>query len=295
MNKEINWMKFRPVYFTISLFVILIGVFSILKYGFTLGVEFTGGTTVEYRFEHDVSSEELSNQLGSGGIEVSAIQKVSDNDLLIKLGELDSEKESKLKEIATQVGGEKSELLRYEKVGPSLSAELVKKTLYALIFASVAILCWIAYQFKNIKFGVSATVATLHDAFVVIGIYTLLGHFFKAEIDFLFVTALLTILSFSVHDTIIVYDRIREIRKKHGGSIYEVSNRAVSETMRRSIFNSLTIIIMLTALVVLGGSSIRFFAAALLIGTISGTYSSPFVAVPVLVTWEQLLKRRKKA
>jgi preprotein translocase subunit SecF len=124
-----------------------------------------------------------------------------------------------------------------------------------------------------------------------LGLFALFGHVFNAQIDFLFITALLTILSFSVHDTIVVYDRIREIRKKHGGSVAEVANRAISETMRRSVFNSLAVAIMLAALVVLGGPSTRWFAVALLVGTISGTYSSPFVAVPLLVL---LSKKRKK-
>jgi preprotein translocase subunit SecF len=127
-----------------------------------------------------------------------------------------------------------------------------------------------------------------------LGIYSILGHFYGAEIDFLFVTAMLTVLSFSVHDTIVVYDRLREQKKKVGGDLIDLANRALSQTMVRSLNNSFTIIFMLVALILLGGETVKWFSVALLIGTISGTYSSPFVAVPILVTWDEIQKRIKK-
>jgi len=127
-----------------------------------------------------------------------------------------------------------------------------------------------------------------HDSFILIGSYSILGHFFGAEVDFLFVTALLTTLSFSVHDTIVVFDRIREIGKGDREATPDVANRALTETMVRSLNNSFTIIFMLMALLLLGGTTIKWFAVALLVGTILGTYSSPFVAVPLLVTWDTL-------
>jgi len=127
-----------------------------------------------------------------------------------------------------------------------------------------------------------------------IGSFAIWGHFFKAEIDFLFVTALLTTLSFSVHDTIVVYDRIRESQKRYGGEIEDLANKALSETMVRSLNNSFTIMFMLIALVLMGGTTTVWFATALLIGTVLGTYSSPFVAVPLLVTWSKIEKRIKK-
>ena len=242
----IDWMRYRVIYFAISAVVIGVGVFSLFKWGLSLGIDFTGGTILEYR-------------LPDGGTKI------------IKGSLIDQTKREEIKE----------EIVRFENVGPAIGPELIKKTLYALIISAVAILLWIAYQFKSIKFGISATLATLHDSFVLLGSFALLGHFFGAEVDFLFVTAMLTILSFSVHDTIVVYDRIRESQKKFGGNLYDLANKAISETMVRSLNNSFTIIFMLVALVLLGGETIRWFAVALLIGTISGTYSSPFVAVSV--------------
>jgi preprotein translocase subunit SecF len=135
----------------------------------------------------------------------------------------------------------------------------------------------------------------LHDSLVTIGLYSVFGHFFGAEVDLLFVTALLTILSFSVHDTIIVYDRIRESKKNLNDDLYVLANKATSETMVRSLNNTFVVVFMMIALLLLGGSTIKWFVATLLVGTISGAYSSPFVAVSILVTWDELQKKFKKS
>lgn len=266
----INWMRYRFIYFTISGIVIAAGVFSLFKWGLNLGIDFTGGIVTEY-------------QLPNGEIKNEKYAVKSDEEI------------SKIREDIKNLGAKE---LRFEVVGPSIGPELIKKTLYALSISAGLILLWVAIQFKSIKFGISATLATLHDSLILIGGFSLLGHFFNVEIDFLFVTAVLTILSFSVHDTIVVYDRIREKSKKYdpafGSDVTKIANSALTETMVRSLNNSFTIIFMLLALVLMGGDSVKWFAVALLIGTISGTYSSPFVAVPILVTWEELEKKFKK-
>lgn len=264
----IDWMKYRWLYLLISGTVIIIGVFGLIKWGLRLGIDFKGGSIVEYR---------LPNGQTRTFEEISIDQKRKDE---IK------------KNLEKEVGGTVTEI-RFENVGPTIGPELVKKTIYALAIAASAILLWIAYQFKNLKFGISATIATIHDSLVLLGSFSLLGHFFGAEIDFLFVTAMLTVLSFSVHDTIVVYDRIRESQRKFEGDLYSLANKALSETMVRSLNNSFTIIFMLSALMLLGGESIKWFSVALLIGTVSGTYSSPFVAVPILVTWDELQNKLK--
>ena len=181
--------------------------------------------------------------------------------------------------------------LQFETLGPLLGRELLKKTLYALILSAVALLIFIGTRFKDMSFGLSAILAMLHDTIILLGSFSLLGHFFGAEIDALFVTALLTTLSSSTHDTVVTFDRIREL-KLHQQRLdwVELANRAVSEVLVRSINNSMTIIFMLCALVVLGASSTRWFATALLIGVISGTYSSVGVAIPLML----LSKKKKK-
>lgn len=263
-------MKYKIVYFVVSLILLSIGIFSLFKWGLNLGNDFTGGVIAEYRLP---SNETKLEKYGTKSEE--EIDKIRQN-------------------IKSQNGTE----LRFEVVGPSIGPELIKKTFYALGISALLILLWVAVQFKNIKFGVSAILAMIHDSLILLGSFSLLGHFANVEIDFLFVTAVLTILSFSVHDTIVVYDRIREKQRKYdpslGSDIEKIANSALTETMVRSLNNSFTIIFMLLALILMGGESIRWFAVALLIGTISGTYSSPFVAVPILVTWEKLQNKFKK-
>jgi preprotein translocase subunit SecF len=289
-----NWMKYRLLYFLISGVVIGAGVFGLISWGLPLGVDFKGGATIEYKFEKDVSSESSTQKIESTGIEVASVQKASGGSYIFKLGSISQEERQNVRQALEAVSGGGVEELRFENVGPSIGPELIKKTFYALAIAAGGILIWVSLQFKSLKFGVSAILAMLHDSLVLLGSFALLGHFFGAEIDFLFVTAALTILSFSVHDTIVVYDRIRESQKRIGGSLYDLANSAITQTMVRSLNNSFTIIFMLVALVLLGGTTIKWFAIALLIGTISGTYSSPFVAVPLLVTWDELLKNSRK-
>jgi len=234
-----NWMKYRHLYAFISGTVIIVGIYSLITWGFNLGIDFKGGALVEYKIEKEISTEEATNKLEEKGVEVTSIQKIGSDSYLFRLESIDSQKREDVKSILTEVGGGIEEL-RFENVGPSIGPELVRKTIYALGLAAIAILIWVTIQFKSFKFGVSAILAMFHDSLVLLGTFSLLGHFFGAEIDFLFVTAMLTILSFSVHDTIVVYDRIRESQKKLGGSLYDLANKATTETMVRSLNNSFT-------------------------------------------------------
>ena len=289
----INWMKYRWLYLLISGTVILSGVFSMLKWGLQIGVEFKGGTLIEYALSKDVDTTKLGNEIKTSGIELVSIQKTQKNSYLIKLGQVNSAQRNLIKTEIEKLGVTASEL-RFETIGPTVGQELIIKTIYGLLLAASGILIWVAIQFKSFKFGLSAVIAMFHDSLVVIGMYSIFGHFFGAEVDLLFVTALLTILSFSVHDTIIVYDRIRESKKGYFGDLYDLANRATSETMVRSLNNTFVVVFMMVALLLLGGETIRWFVATLLVGTISGAYSSPFVAVPILVTWDELQKKFKK-
>ncbi len=269
-NTFIAWMRYKAIYFVISGILLSVATFSLLKWGLKLGIDFTGGVVVEYQLE---SGEVISQKYG------------------IKSDE-------EIAKIREDIKNKNAKELRFETVGPSIGPELVKKTFIALSISAGLILVWVAIQFKNIKFGFSAILAMIHDSLIILGSFSLLGHFLDVEIDFLFVTAILTVLSFSVHDTIVVYDRIREKQRKYdpslGSDIEKIANSAITETMVRSLNNSFTIIFMLLSLVLLGGETIRWFALALLIGTVSGTYSSPFVAVPLLVVWDKFSSKLKK-
>jgi len=297
-----DWMRYKLIYFVVSLAMIGAGIYGLIFWGLPPGVDFSGGTIIEYKFEKDISTEEFTKELENEGVSVSAIQSTGPQTYLLKLPPVDEEQKLKIASVSSRIVMEEDqamatpsaevgdttqvEELRFETVGPSVGPELVKKTIYAIVIAAGAIMLWVAYQFKSIKFGASAILAMFHDSFILVGSYAVLGHFMDAEVDFLFVTALLTTLSFSVHDTIVVYDRIRESQKTYSDSMYELANKAITETMVRSLNNSFTIMFMLAALMLLGGTTIKWFAVALFIGTVLGTYSSPFVAVPLLVTWD---------
>ncbi len=172
-------------------------------------------------------------------------------------------------------------------VGPIISNELITQTIELILLGSLGILIWVGIRFGSVKFGATALVALLHDVIVVVGIFAILGTLFRVQIDALFVTAMLTVIGFSVHDTIVVYDRIRENKTRHAGEPFDqIVNHSILQTFGRSINTSLTVVITLTALLLFAGASIHYFVLALLIGIISGTYSSIFNASPLLVVWQ---------
>jgi len=278
-------MRYWWLYFAISAIVIIPGIYSLVVWGLKPSIDFTGGSTIVW---HTLIEESALRDIAkSNNITIRELSNLNDTyTLTTNPLTKDAYQQFKAKVIDAKE-------LTYDTVGPSLGAELIQKTFAAVALAATLILLYIAYRFKSLKFGVSAILAMLHDSLVLLGIFSLLGHFRGVEVDTLFVTAVLTILSFSVHDTIVVYDRIRELKKKHGYLDFdEIINRAVVETMGRSINNSLTIIFMLLAMYLMGGETTHWFIFALLIGTISGTYSSTFTAAPLLILWDKFSKKR---
>jgi preprotein translocase subunit SecF len=284
--KILQPMKYWWLYFLISLAVIIPGTYSLIRYGLKPSIDFTGGSTIVW--ETNTDDSQLKTSAESLGIEVREIKSQA-NIKTISTNALTRESYQSYKAKFPE-----AKELTFDTVGPALGSELIRKTLCAVVLAASLILLYVAYRFKSLKFGVSAILAMLHDSLVLLGVFSLLGYYLGVEVDTLFVTALLTILSFSVHDTIVVYDRIRELKKKHGYLDFDdIINRAVVETMGRSINNSLTIIFMLLSMYLLGGDSTRWFILALLVGTISGTYSSTFTAAPLLIAWEKIAARYK--
>ena len=179
-------------------------------------------------------------------------------------------------------------------VGPVISQELTQQAALLVVLGSIGIVIWMTIRFQDVRFGATALVALVHDVIVVIGTFAILGTFFRVQIDALFVTAVLTVIGFSVHDTIVVYDRIRENRARHIGEPFDrIVNHSILQTFGRSINTSLTVVITLTALLLFGGSATTYFVLALLIGIVSGTYSSIFNAAPLLVVWHDWDERRK--
>ncbi|MDQ2964956.1 MAG: protein translocase subunit SecF [Chloroflexota bacterium] len=179
-------------------------------------------------------------------------------------------------------------------IGPVVSSDLVNQALLLILVGSAGIMAWITYRFRDVKFGSTALMALLHDVLVVVGLFAILGTFFNVEIDALFVTAMLTIIGFSVHDTIVVFDRIRENKARHAGEPFaEIVNHSILQTIGRSITTSFTVFITLLALFLFGGSATTYFVLALIIGISVGTYSSIFFAAPLLVEWQEWEDRRR--
>lgn len=291
----IRFSKYIWVYACISALVLIPGIYSLITYGLKPSVDFTGGTLLEMKFTKPIDINVIENVAKQSQFPIMTVQTIGDASYGIRAGIATDEVISIFQTtLATQVG-ETPELLKKDTVGPILGTELLFKSVAAALLAIAAILLYVAYAFKNIKFGVSAIIALIHDVLVIFGSFSLFGHFFGIEVDTLFMTAFLTTMSFSVHDTIVIFDRMREYRKKDPrGNMKDIADVALNETMGRSLINSFTIIFMLLALVLMGGASIKWFAIALLIGTITGTYSSPFVATPVVIFWDYLVQKKKK-
>ena len=288
-----NW------YFALSLLVIVPGlIFFILNFkefgfGLNLGIDFIGGAEIEYQIPQK-DQQDLKNIFYKNNITIYTAQSSGDK-FIVRTKNLDQKTYQKLTGEVQKTFSDSKEL-SYENVGPVIGSETAANALKALIIASILIVLYITWSFRSVpkpasslRFGICAIIALIHDVLVVVGIFAILGYFLKVEVDSLFVTALLTIIGFSVHDTIVVFDRIRENLLRFGSTDFSyVVNESILQTLVRSLRTSLTVILVLIALLLFGGESIRWFVVALLIGVTSGTYSSIFNASPLLVLWQEL-------
>ncbi|MBU4016517.1 protein translocase subunit SecF [Patescibacteria group bacterium] len=292
-----NW------YFLISFLIIIPGIISMCLWGLRLSIDFTGGSRIILLFDKKVNQQtenRVKDSFKEEKIEIVTIQP-SDKSLIIRTKPINEKQDANLlKRLKSKVGSVKQE--EFETIGPSIGSEITMNALKAILLASVLIVLYIAYSFRTVpkptsswRFGICAVIALVHDALVLVGIFSLLGHFAGVEVDSLFITALLTVIGFSVHDTIVVFDRIREnLRRTIDLPFPQIVNDSILQTLVRSLNTSLTAILVLFTLLIFGGSTIHWFIIALLIGIASGTYSSIFNAAPLLVAWHELDERRKK-
>jgi len=294
---KLDFMKYKYVYFLISAFFLLPSFFSLFKWGLKPAIDFTGGSILEIEIKDEkakLDENRFSQLIKSQDSELIDFQKRSKNNYVLKTKNIDKDKKEKIMAVFNKEFG-KTEEKQFQTIGPTIGKELIGKTILSIILAAGFILFYVARRFKDKKYGVCAILAMFHDTFILLGSFSLLGHFYGVEVDTLFVTAILTILSFSIHDTVVVYDRIRESIKIYPQADFKtLVNKAVAETASRSVNNSMTIIFMLLCFYLLGGQTIKWFILALLIGTVSGTYSSTFTAAPLLVLWEEAKERKKR-
>jgi len=290
-----NW------YFGLSLLVLIPGIIAILLWGLNLSIDFTGGSRLTVAFKDNVTKnnvELVDKTFKAQQIKVASIEK-SNKLIFIRTSPMDQNQNNKfMNELSKEFSDVKEQ--EFETIGPVIGQETTLNALKAVGIASILIILYITWSFRGVpkpassfRFGICAIIALIHDVLVVVGVFAILGHFFNVEADSLFITAILTVIGFSVHDTIVVFDRIRENLKKMGGANFSKTvNESIIQTIGRSLNTSLTVILVLIALLLFGGESIRWFVVALLIGIISGTYSSIFNASPLLVLWQELSSRR---
>jgi preprotein translocase subunit SecF len=289
-----NTLKYYKLWFTVSAFMLIFGIASLSIYGLRLGIDFKGGTLSEIQFENSFDINKVKEVLAKSQVSNYQLQTAENNSLIIKADNLEKEKHDMLLENLKNEVGPLTET-RLDSIGPIVGKQLKKDAIYELILVSLGIVIYMGYAFRKVakpvtswRFGWSAVIALLHDLLFVLGVFSILGHYRGVEVDSLFVTAMLTVLGFSVHDTIVVFDRIRENLKVYAGeSIEFVVNHSIAQTIVRSLNTSLTVLFVLLALLLFGGETIRYFVLALFIGVIVGTYSSIFIASPVLVLWQR--------
>jgi preprotein translocase subunit SecF len=295
---QFKFIKHTKIWFTISIIAVLIGigamVYNKVNYGrfLEMGIDFTGGSLMEFQFESETNNESLYDAIESAYPGSVSQMTVTDQDTYIVQAKDMSEEQLQSVQISVTEKIGEFEMLRFTTIGPKIGATLKRKAFIALSVALVAIVLYIAYAFRRVpkrvspwKFGFCAIIALAHDILITLGIFALLGF----EINIFFITALLTIMGFSVHDTIVVFDRIRENLKKQSrdDTFGDIANMSLNQTLTRSINTSLSTLFPLVALYIWGTPSIKIFIFALIIGILVGTYSSIFIASPILTIWQE--------
>ena len=288
-KKKFDFIKNRRIVYIISAVIILIGLISIIFQGFNYGIDFAGGTLLQIRFDKSVSTTEVRNVLSEFNLSQSTIQNLSDNEFVIRTEKIDSEQRKEIlsafKENLTDL-----EILRVETVGPVVGENLKKLALYALLFAFIGIILYITMRFE-FKFSIISILALSHDCLIVLGIFSLL----QKEITISVIAAVLTIIGYSLNNTIVILDRLREnIKFKTREPFDNLINLSINQSLSRTINTALTTVLPVLALYFFGGNILSDFALALFFGMIAGTYSSIFIASPLLLEWNKIFKIHQK-
>src|SRR3990167_1500267 len=298
-------VRIRKYSYIFSIILVAISVASLLLYGLKFGIDFTGGSLIEIQYSSRPDINMVRQKMDALNLGQVVIQPAGDFGFTLRMRELSTEERQKVTEELSKLGEIKD--ASANTIGPTIGQELRSRSIWAMALVLIAIILYIAFAFRKVSrpisswfYGIFAVVALFHDVFIPLGVFSLLGHFKGVEVDTLFVTAILTVLGFSVHDTIVVFDRIRENltlakpaspagRKE---TFEETVGKSLNQTITRSINTSLTVLIVLTALFFLDAEATKYFALALIIGIVAGTYSSIFIASPLLVTWNNYREKK---
>lgn len=286
-------IKNRKIWYAISIASALVSILAIIFFGLRIGIDYQGGTLLDIKSSNSDIQSIVTKHLADDNINSYQIKASGDQTYTIRMKDISNQDKNKLLD-EIRVEAPDAVEISFDSIGPTVGKDLTNKSILAVFIASIAIIIYVAYSFRKVpkplsswKFGVLAVTALAHDLLITVGFVAIVGHFFIwMQIDMLFITALLTIMGFSVHDTIVIYDRLREnfIRNRHK-QIEQIAEESVNQTMARSINTSMTTIIVLFSLLLLGGAPIRHFVLTLIFGIFIGTYSSIFVAAPLVVSW----------
>ena len=301
-----NIIGHRNIYLTFSGILVLGSMLALLVWKLNVGIDFTGGSVMEVQFTRGTKPtvdnvKEVLAPLNLGDI---IVQPIGNDAMMFRFRDVNEQTHQQIISALGGLKGPKETIeRRFDAIGPTVGKELRTQSFVAIGLTAIGIVLYLAWAFRRVskpvaswKYGVVAVSAFIHDVTIPVGVFAFLGRFYGVTVDSLFITALLTVMGFSVHDTIVIFDRIREnLAKLKTAESYEVTvNRSVNETISRSINTSLTVLMVLVAIFVFGGQTTRYFALPLIVGIIFGTYSSIFVASPLLVIWEKFDKRKKK-
>ncbi|MBM3206499.1 MAG: protein translocase subunit SecF [Candidatus Staskawiczbacteria bacterium] len=287
-----KFTKYSTIYYVFSGILIIASIVALFLFGLKFGIEFTGGSNMEVSFLNErPSNQDIANQISEFNLGEVIIQPVGENDAVLRFKGVD---ESTHNQIVSKIN-ELSPLeeKNFQFIGPSIGNELKNKTLISIGLVLLAITLYIALAFRKVsrpvsswKYGIASLIALFHDILIPIGVFAVLGRFYGVEITTPIVAALLTVLGFSVHDTIVIFDRIRENIQKTGvNNFSETVDLSLNQTLGRSITTTLTTLIVMVAIFFFGGVTLKWFSLALIVGITSGAYSSIFIAGPLLVTW----------
>lgn len=307
-------VKNRKIFYGISVVSLIASLIFVFSLGLHPGIDFTGGSMLEINYPEgkpqvaDISSQKMiENVVKEAGFSGITVRASGENGFFIKMPTIDDATKTQIKESLTFDNTYVVEEKRFNTVGPSLGNELKTKATVAILLVLLAIIFYVAYVFRSVskpvsswKYGFVTIIALVHDIIITLGVFALMGHFIGTEIDTLFVTALLVILGYSVNDSIIALDRVRENltdidEKQREVKFAEIVGRSIKDTISRSVNTSLTTLLALVALFIFGGETTKDFALALIVGIIAGGYSSVFLAAPMLVTFKDWQDKKKKS
>lgn len=296
-------ITYRKFFYALSIIITVLALIAVATWGLRFGIDFKGGSIIEIEYtETRPDQEAIITAISPLDLEAS-VRATGENGYIIRMQEIDQNKKMELVNALTQDGALAITEKRFDSIGPVLGSEALRKSVVSIVLVLLAIVFFIAFAFRKVsepvsswKYGFIAIIALVHDVIVPIGFFSLFGYLFGYEVDTLFVTALLVVLGFSIHDTIVVFDRVRENLKHAGGRkpFDQIVGESINQTITRSINTSMTTLLALVVLYFVGGEATQHFALALIIGIVAGTYSSIFLGSPLLVTFEKWQKRKGK-